>query len=132
VVVSKPESRAPELIELWRETLDQAPLFGKAIDAGSADYVDAEVAGNLDAVTIVHEQGFRVEFQRQCESFALSGVQSSAAEFCGSGIVGQARRVDPPSLSRDNLACDRKLRAVDGDLLKNRRRNCELTEKRSE
>ncbi len=132
MVVSKPESRTPEFIELRRETLDQTPLFGKTIYAGSADHIDAEVAGNLDGVTIVHEQGFRLEFQRQREGFALSGVQPSLAEFRGSGIVAQAQGVYPVSLSRDNLAGNRKLCAVNGDLLKNRLRNCDLTEKRSE
>ena len=132
MVISKPESRAPKFIELRRETLDQTPLFGKAIDAGSADHIDAELAGNLDGVAIVHEQGFRLELQREPESFALSGVQPGLAEFRGLRIVAQGCGLDPGSLSRDNLAGNRKLRATNGDLLENCRWNRNLAEERTE
>lgn len=132
MIVSKPESGASEFIELLRETLDQTPLFGKAIDAGSADHIDAEFAGNRDGVTIVHEQGFRLEFLRQSQSFTLSRMKPNFAEFRGSGIVTQTPYAYPCPLSSDDVAGNRELRALDGDLLENCRWNRDLSEELTE
>jgi len=132
VVLSKPEPRAPKLIQFGSQGLDQGPPLGETVDTDSQNHIDAESAGNLDGVTIVHEQTFRREFQFQPESVALSGVQPGAAEFRGLRIVTQMPHVHPVSLCRDNMACDWKLHAIDGDLLKNRRGNRDLTEERPE
>jgi hypothetical protein len=91
MIISKPESHVPQVIELRREAFDQASLFGEAIDARGPNHINAEFAGHRDGVVVIQEQALGLEFERQGERFALSRMQPSLAESRSLGFFAQRR-----------------------------------------
>ncbi len=79
VIISKPESCAPQFVELGGKALDQPPLFGEAIDTGGPNHIDTEFAGDIDGVTVIHQEAFSLEFPSASARASLSPECSPAS-----------------------------------------------------
>jgi hypothetical protein len=129
VIVSEPESSAAEIVEFRSDGSDQSLLFGKTIDAGCSNHIQATVAGNPNGIAIVHEQTFGPEVVGERKRFAFSRVESSRAKYIRLRSIFEFVNVNPTPSCRYNLAGNWKLCARYDDFFEHRTRNRDPIEK---